>query len=78
MFSRGPSIMDALEHRRDLSGRWEWMPSSGIIDLVLAGIIPAGNIMPIAGTPQLGSITAMWQPASVKIALKVSAPRRTQ
>ena len=36
------SIFYALEHRRELSGRWEWMLVSGIIDLVLAGIILAG------------------------------------
>jgi uncharacterized membrane protein HdeD (DUF308 family) len=36
------SLMYALEHRRELSGRWEWMLISGIIDLVLAGIIFAG------------------------------------
>ena len=36
------TIMYALEHRRELSGRWEWMLFSGIIDLVLAGIIVAG------------------------------------
>ena len=36
------SILYALEHRRELSGRWEWMLVSGIIDLVLAGIIFAG------------------------------------
>ena len=36
------TIMYALEHRRELSGRWEWMLVSGIIDLVLAGIIFAG------------------------------------
>jgi uncharacterized membrane protein HdeD (DUF308 family) len=36
------TIMYALEHRRELSGRWEWMLVSGIIDLVLAGIILAG------------------------------------
>jgi uncharacterized membrane protein HdeD (DUF308 family) len=36
------SIMYALEHRRELSSRWEWMLVSGIIDLVLAGIIFAG------------------------------------
>ena len=36
------SILYALEHRRELSGRWEWMLVSGIIDLVLAGIILAG------------------------------------
>jgi len=36
------SIMYALEHRRELSGRWEWMLASGIIDLILAAIILAG------------------------------------
>lgn len=36
------SIMYALEHRRELSGRWEWMLISGVIDLILAGIIFAG------------------------------------
>jgi len=36
------SAMYALEHRRELSGRWEWMFVSGIIDFVLAGIIFAG------------------------------------
>jgi uncharacterized membrane protein HdeD (DUF308 family) len=36
------TIMYALEHRRELSGRWEWMLVSGIIDLILAGIIFAG------------------------------------
>ena len=36
------SIMYALEHRRELSGRWEWMLISGLIDIVLAGIILAG------------------------------------
>jgi len=35
-------IMYALEHRRELSGRWEWVLVSGIIDLVLAGILFAG------------------------------------
>ena len=35
-------IMYALDHRRELSGRWEWVLFSGIIDLVLAGILFAG------------------------------------
>jgi uncharacterized membrane protein HdeD (DUF308 family) len=38
----GATIMYAFEHRRELTGRWEWMLISGIIDLVLAGIIFAG------------------------------------
>jgi uncharacterized membrane protein HdeD (DUF308 family) len=36
------SIMYAIEHRNQLSGRWGWMLVSGIVDLVLAGIIIAG------------------------------------
>jgi len=36
------SIMFALDHKRELSGQWGWMLVSGIIDLVLAGIILAG------------------------------------
>jgi uncharacterized membrane protein HdeD (DUF308 family) len=36
------SIMYALEHKRELSGRWSWMLTSGIIDLILAAIILAG------------------------------------
>jgi uncharacterized membrane protein HdeD (DUF308 family) len=36
------SIMFALEHKRELSGRWGFMLLSGIVDLILAGIIFAG------------------------------------
>jgi uncharacterized membrane protein HdeD (DUF308 family) len=36
------SIMYALEHKKELSGRWGWMLTSGIIDLILAGIILIG------------------------------------
>jgi uncharacterized membrane protein HdeD (DUF308 family) len=32
----------ALAHRRELSGKWEWLMFNGVIDLVLAGIIIAG------------------------------------
>jgi len=35
-------IILALEHRRELTGRWEWMMIGGIIDLVLALIIISG------------------------------------
>ena len=37
----GTPIMFALDYKRELSGRWEWMLASGIIDLVLAAIIIA-------------------------------------
>ena len=36
------SIMYALEHRKELSGRWTWMLVSGIVDLVLAFVILTG------------------------------------
>jgi uncharacterized membrane protein HdeD (DUF308 family) len=36
------SIMFALEHKRELSGRWGMMLVSGLVDLLLAGIIFAG------------------------------------
>ena len=36
------SIMYALEHKRELSGRWGFMLVSGIVDLMLAGMIIAG------------------------------------
>jgi uncharacterized membrane protein HdeD (DUF308 family) len=36
------SILYALEHRRELSGRWGLMLFSGIVDLFLAGMIFAG------------------------------------
>ena len=36
------SIMYALEHKKELSGRWGWMLASGIIDLILAAIILIG------------------------------------
>src|SRR6266851_5706329 len=36
------SIMYALEHKKELTGRWAWMLVSGIIDLILAVIILAG------------------------------------
>jgi len=33
------SILFALEHRRELSGKWEWMLASGVIDMILGGLI---------------------------------------
>ncbi|AUC99126.1 hypothetical protein CWS35_36440 [Bradyrhizobium sp. SK17] len=38
----GVTIMFALEHRGALSGRWEWMLVSGVVDLLLAGVVFAG------------------------------------
>jgi uncharacterized membrane protein HdeD (DUF308 family) len=36
------SVMYALEHKRELSGRWGFMLASGIVDLILAAIIFTG------------------------------------
>jgi uncharacterized membrane protein HdeD (DUF308 family) len=36
------SIMFALEHKRDLPEAWGWMFVSGLVDLILGGIIVAG------------------------------------
>jgi uncharacterized membrane protein HdeD (DUF308 family) len=36
------TIMYALAHRRELSGRWGWLLVSGLVDLVVAGLIIAG------------------------------------
>ena len=35
-------IVMAFEHRRELSGRWEWMMLGGVMDLILAAIIISG------------------------------------
>ncbi|MGH6727498.1 MAG: HdeD family acid-resistance protein [Pseudolabrys sp.] len=36
------SIMFALDHKRELSGKWSWMLASGVVDLVLAALIFGG------------------------------------
>lgn len=36
------TIMYALEHRRELSGRWSWMLIAGIMDILIAVIIITG------------------------------------
>jgi uncharacterized membrane protein HdeD (DUF308 family) len=36
------SIMFALEHKRELTGRWGWLVAAGIFDLLLAVVIFAG------------------------------------
>jgi uncharacterized membrane protein HdeD (DUF308 family) len=36
------TIMYALEHRRELSGRWSWMLFSGLLDILIAFMIIAG------------------------------------
>src|SRR3954452_25172250 len=36
------TIMYALEHRRELTGRWSWLLIAGLMDLVIAFLIIAG------------------------------------
>ncbi|MBR1193530.1 HdeD family acid-resistance protein [Bradyrhizobium sp. AUGA SZCCT0240] len=36
------TIMYALEHRRELSGRWSWLLVSGVMDLLISFLIIAG------------------------------------
>ncbi|HEU0149992.1 MAG TPA: HdeD family acid-resistance protein [Bradyrhizobium sp.] len=36
------TIMYALEHRRELTGRWSWLLIAGVVDIVIAGLIIAG------------------------------------
>ena len=36
------TIMYALEHRRELSGRWSWMLIAGLMDILIAAIIISG------------------------------------
>ncbi len=36
------SIMYALEHRRELTGRWSWMLTAGLMDILIAAIIIIG------------------------------------
>jgi len=35
-------IFLALAHRRELTGRWEWLLVNGAVDLILAGIVISG------------------------------------
>jgi uncharacterized membrane protein HdeD (DUF308 family) len=35
-------IILAITHRRELSGKWEWILVNGVIDLILAGIMISG------------------------------------
>ena len=36
------TIMYALEHRRELSGRWSWLIVSGAVDIIISGLIITG------------------------------------
>jgi uncharacterized membrane protein HdeD (DUF308 family) len=51
------TLMFAFEHKKELSGRWGWMLASGIVDLILAGIIFAG--LPGTATWALGLLVGI-------------------
>ncbi len=51
------TLMYAFDHRSQLSGRWGWMLLSGIVDLILAGIIFAG--LPGTATWALGLLVGI-------------------
>jgi uncharacterized membrane protein HdeD (DUF308 family) len=51
------SILFALEHKRELTGRWGWMLASGIIDLILAAVIMAG--LPVTAAWALGLLVGI-------------------
>ena len=36
------TIMYAMEHRRELSGRWSWMAFAGVLDILISAMIIAG------------------------------------
>jgi uncharacterized membrane protein HdeD (DUF308 family) len=51
------SIMLAIEHRRRLSGRWGWLLASGVVDLILAGMLLVG--LPGTATWALGLLVGI-------------------
>jgi uncharacterized membrane protein HdeD (DUF308 family) len=51
------TILYALEHRQDLPNRWGWMLTSGIVDLILAGLVIAG--LPGTATWALGLLVGI-------------------
>ena len=67
------TLMYAIEHRARLSGRWGWMLASGIVDLILAGIIFAG--LPESATWALGLLVGinMLFGGSAMIAMALAA-----
>jgi uncharacterized membrane protein HdeD (DUF308 family) len=51
------TILYAIDHKAQLSERWGWMLVSGIVDLILAGIIFAG--LPESATWALGLLVGI-------------------
>jgi len=73
------SIMYALEHRRELSPRWSFMLVSGIVDLILAGMIFAG--LPATAAWAIGLLVGInlifGGVALIAMALRARVPPRT-
>jgi uncharacterized membrane protein HdeD (DUF308 family) len=51
------TIMYALDHRRQYTGRWGWMLASGIVDLVLAALIL--SVFPASAAWALGLLVGI-------------------
>jgi uncharacterized membrane protein HdeD (DUF308 family) len=51
------TLMYAFEHRAQLSHRWGWMMVSGVVDLILAGMVFAG--LPQTATWALGLLVGI-------------------
>lgn len=51
------SIMYGIEHRRHLSNSWGWLVASGIVDLLLAGMIISG--LPATASWAIGLIVGI-------------------
>jgi uncharacterized membrane protein HdeD (DUF308 family) len=51
------TIMLALDHWRELSGRWSWMLASGVVDLAMAAVIVIG--LPTTSTWAIGLAVAV-------------------
>jgi uncharacterized membrane protein HdeD (DUF308 family) len=73
------TLMYAFDHRAQLSGRWGWMAASGIVDLILAGIIFAG--LPGTAAWALGLLVGINMlfggTAMIGMALAAKNPART-
>ena len=68
-------IVMALEHRRELSGRWQWMLLGGVMDLVLAAVIIGGLPGTLAwALGLLVGIDLLWGGMSL-IAMALSAKK---
>ena len=51
------TVMLALDHLRERSGRWGWMLASGIVDLSMAAVIVIG--LPTTSTWAIGLVVAV-------------------